>query len=125
MRAFYGRDTSLPPDGIVYVYDTTTPTTNAGWLRVLSVRLVVVARSGQYEKAEAGVFVTPRNPLWDLGATPTSNGDRVNTCGTSRCVQLDVGAGDTADPNVDLPAKHYRYKIFETIVPLRNMLWSS
>ncbi|MDP1690776.1 MAG: PilW family protein [Burkholderiaceae bacterium] len=125
LRAFYGRDTSVPADGIVDVYDMTTPATNAEWLRVLSVRVIVVARSAQFERGESGVFVTPANPNWDLGATPTSNGTGVNTCGTSRCVRLDVGAADVADPTVDLPAKHYRYKIFETIVPLRNMLWSS
>ena len=49
LRAYYGRDTSNPTDGIVDIYDSNTPTTNADWLRVMSVRLIVVARSGQYE----------------------------------------------------------------------------
>ncbi len=113
MRAFYGRDTSVPADGIVDVYDTTTPTTNAGWLAVLSVRMLVVARSGQYEKE----IVTPANPTWDVGNTPATTG--AAACGASQCLTIDVGAGAAGD------AQHYRYKIFETIVPLRNMLWSS
>lgn len=113
LRAFYGRDTSVPADGIVDVYDTTTPTTNAGWLRVLSVRLIVVARSGQFERE----IVTPANPIWDVGTTPSTTG--ASTCGGSQCLTIDVGAGAAGDP------QHYRYKIFETIVPLRNMLWRS
>jgi len=99
----------------VDVYDTTTPTTNAGWLRVLSVRLIVVARSGQYEKD----IVTTANPAVDMGTTPPTTG--AATCGGSQCVTIDVGAGAVGD----VEAKHYRYKVFETIVPLRNMMWSS
>ena len=115
LRAFYGRDTSATADGIVDVYDNTTPTTNAGWLRVLSVRLIVVARSSQYEKE----MVTAANPSVDVGMTPPTTG--AAACGASQCVTVDVGAGAAGD----VEAKHYRYKVFETIVPLRNMLWSS
>jgi type IV pilus assembly protein PilW len=115
LRAYYGRDTTATPDGIVDVYDTTTPTSNADWLRVLSVRLIVVSRSGQYETKQ----VTPANPTWDVGATPPTSG--ATTCGSSQCLTIDVGAGVAGD----VEAKHYRYKVFETIVPLRNMLWSS
>jgi type IV pilus assembly protein PilW len=115
LRAYYGRDTTATPDGVVDVYDTTTPTNNADWLRVLSVRLIVVSRSGQYEKD----IVTPANPTWDVGATPPTSG--ATTCGSSQCLTIDVGAGVAGD----VEAKHYRYKVFETIVPLRNMLWSS
>jgi len=115
LRAFYGRDTSAPTDGIVDLYDTTTPANNADWLRVMSVRLIVVSRSGQYEKE----IVTPANPRWEVGATPATTG--ATTCGASQCVTIDVGAGAAGD----VEAKHYRYKVFETIVPMRNMMWSS
>jgi type IV pilus assembly protein PilW len=115
LMAFYGRDTSAPNDGIVDVYDTTTPANNAAWLRVMSVRLLVVSRSGQYEKD----IVTPANPTWEVGATPPTTGSAA--CGASQCVTIDVGA----DAAGDVEAKHYRYKVFETIVPMRNMMWSS
>ena len=42
LQAMYGKDTNN--DGVVDTYDTTTPTTNAGWLQVLAVRVAVVAR---------------------------------------------------------------------------------
>ncbi len=117
LRAYYGRDTSVAVDGTVDIYDTTTPTNNAGWLRVLTVRLIVVSRSGQYEKD----IVTSANPTWDVGATPATAGSAACPTGGSQCLTIDVGAGVAGD----VEAKHYRYKIFETIVPLRNMLWRS
>lgn len=109
LKAMYGRDTDA--DGVVDTYDYTTPTTNAGWLNVMTVRLAVVARSAQYEKEE----VTASNPQWDVGTTSTVAG--AATCGTSKCVELKVdGPSDW---------KHYRYKVFDTVVPLRNQRWRS
>ncbi len=117
MRAFYGRDTSggAGTDGIVDIFDTTTPTTNADWQKVLSVRVIAVARSSTYEKE----MVTTANPRWSVGTSPTVTG--ATTCAAGSCIELDVGAGAAGD----VPAKHYRYKVFETVIPLRNMLWRS
>jgi type IV pilus assembly protein PilW len=119
LRAFYGRDTSggTATDGIVDVFDTTTPTTNAGWQRVLSVRVIAVARSTTYEKD----IVTSANPRWSVGASPAVQGAATCPSGSGSCIELDVGAGVAGD----VPAKHYRYKVFETVIPLRNMLWRS
>jgi type IV pilus assembly protein PilW len=124
LRAFYGRDTSATADGIVDTYDTVTPTTNAGWLRVLSVRVVVVARSSTYEKKErrsdgTDVYATPTNPEWPVGSTPAVAGAVTCSSGTGSCLVMDVGAGVAGD----VPAKHHRYKVFDTVIPLRNMLW--
>lgn len=117
LRAYYGRDTSVPMDGVIDVFDQTTPTTNAGWLRVLAVRLVVVARSSTFEKEQ----VTVANPEWSVGTDPAVAGATSCASGTGECITIDVGAGVTGD----VPAKHHRYKVFDTVVPLRNMLWSS
>ena len=112
LQAMYGKDTNN--DGTVDTYDNVTPTTNAGWLQVLAVRIAIVARSTQYEKE----VVTLGNPLWDLGSTGTI-GPETTTCpnGTTRCIALRVNT----IPGWD----HYRYKVYETIVPLRNVLWNS
>lgn len=108
LQALYGKDTNA--DGVVDTYDNATPTTNAGWREVLTIRLAVVARSLTYDKDE----VTTAEPLWDVGTSATVTGAAV--CGTSRCVTLKVdGLADW---------KHYRYQLFEVIVPLRNMLWN-
>jgi type IV pilus assembly protein PilW len=109
MRALYGKDTN--GDGVVDLYDDVTPTTNATWLQVIAVRVVVVARSDQFEKED----VTPANLSWDVGTSPPTTG--AAACGTSTCLTLKV------DHLTDW--KRYRYKQFETVIPLRNMLWKS
>jgi type IV pilus assembly protein PilW len=124
LRAFYGRDTSTTPDGVVDVYDTDPPSSNAEWLRVLSVRVIAVARSSTYEKTETrldgtDVFVTNSNPVWPVGTTPQVEGAVTCASGVSACLELNVGANAAGD----VPAKHYRYKTFDTVIPLRNMLW--
>jgi type IV pilus assembly protein PilW len=108
LQAMYGRAT-LTPD-TVDTYDNTTPTTNDGWMRVLSIRVAVVARSNQYEKDA----VTATAPLWDVGSGIAVAG--ATACnGGSQCIPLDVST---------LPDwQHYRYKVYDTIVPLRNVLW--
>lgn len=108
MKALYGKDTN--GDGQVDTYDAVTPVTNAGWLQVLSIRVVVLARSEQYEKEE----VTTALPEWDLGSTVTVPGS--SDCGGNKCITL------RPDTN-DADWRHYRYKQFETLVPLRNHLW--
>lgn len=108
MKAQYGMDDGLnngtvshasyvANDGVVDRYVNSAP---ALWTQVLSVRLGIVARSALMEKADptTGVCnITTAAPTWSGGI-------------------LDV----SADPNW----KCYRYKVFETTVPLRNMLWT-
>ncbi|WP_374592543.1 PilW family protein [Aquabacterium sp.] len=108
-KAMYGKaaTTSAP----VSIYDNVEPTTPVGWSLVRSVRIMVVARSSQYEKDE----VTLKPLLWDVGKTDTVAG--TVACGSSKCIEVPVDF---------LPDwKHYRYKIYDTVVPLRNILWNS
>ncbi len=103
LQALYGLDADA--DGVVDTYTATAPTTAAGWLRVLSLRIAVVARSAQYEKET----VTPDSPTWSVRLLPT---DAAPTSLPFKLSQL-------AD------WQHYRYKVYETVVPLRNVLWNS
>ncbi len=112
LKALYGKDTD--GDGVVDTYDNVTPTTNAGWLQVRAVRLAVVTRSTNFEKEE----VTKSAPLWDVGASVTISGLDTEDCnGESKCVAVPVDHLDSWG--------HYRYKIYDTTVPLRNVLWNS
>jgi type IV pilus assembly protein PilW len=109
LQAMYGKDTA--GTGQVGTYDTVAPTTAADWQRVLAIRIAVVARSTQYEKET----VTRTDPLWDVGASSTVAD--AAACGDSKCVPLKIS---------QVPDwEHYRYKVYDTIVPLRNMLWNS
>ena len=118
MKALYGRDTNN--DGVVDIYDTTTPTNNASWRNVRVVRLAMVARSGQREKTA----VTTAAPVWHVGD------------GTAVTYQQYPGATTTCAANaascdLTLPISHldewqnYRYKVFETAIPVRNRMWNT
>lgn len=107
LQALYGRDTN--GDGVVDQYDNATPANNALWQQVLSVRLAVVARSTTYSKDK----VTTAQPSWDVGtAIPVSG---AVTCGASKCITLKV--------NGPADWEHYRYSVYDVVIPLRNMVW--
>jgi len=119
LKALYGKcstctDTTTGP---IDSYDNVTPTTNAGWLQVMAIRVAVVARSAQYEKDP--VTSTDQNStgiLWDVGTAAPVTGSA--TChGTSQCLTLKL------DTSTDWT--HYRYKVYDTVIPLRNLLWKS
>lgn len=112
LQAMYGKDTNA--DGMVDRWDSTTPTTQAGWSQVIAIRVALVARSNQYEKD----IVTTANPQWDVGASDTIADVTTTTCAGNgnKCIALKV------DQLNDW--QHYRYKVYDTVIPLRNMLWS-
>lgn len=108
LQALYGKDTNS--DEVVDTWDNVTPTSAVLWRQVRVLRIALVARSPQMEKDN----VTTAEPLWDVGNVGTVTG--AATCGSSRCITLKV---DT------LPDwQRYRYKVYDSIVPLRNMLWT-
>jgi type IV pilus assembly protein PilW len=100
LQAQYGKD--LTNDGMVDVFNETTPANAAEWAAVLAVRLAVVARSNLQERPDPdGVCrvttaISANRPRWIAG-------------------DIDV----SADPNWQC----FRYKVFQTVVPLRNMIW--
>jgi type IV pilus assembly protein PilW len=104
LRAQYGRDTSIPMDGIIDTWDQTTPAQPSPanqevfaclWARAAALRIALVARNSQVERDA----ITATAPTW---------------------------AGSADDP-VDLSARNnwqnYRYRLFETVIPLRNLPW--
>lgn len=106
IRAQYGKDTSSPMDGIVDTYNQTNPTTACNWVKASAVRIALVARNGNFE----------RDPV---ESDPVTYSARLNS----------TWAGSTSAPSVpiDLSAdgswQNYRYKVFETVIPLRNIAW--
>jgi type IV pilus assembly protein PilW len=103
LQAEYGQD--LNNDGVVSSAEWTTvsPTTGTGWQQVIAIRIGVLARSPNYVKPEpagANCDATTAQPTWAGGSFAAKN----FTTATSqdRC---------------------YKYRVFETIIPLRNMIW--
>jgi type IV pilus assembly protein PilW len=82
------------------------------WQRIAAVRLAVVARSKNPERAAAGAAcsATPTRPVAFAMAAPAGV--------TAVPVTIDVAVTDDA-----IDWKCYRYRVFETIVPLRNASW--
>jgi type IV pilus assembly protein PilW len=72
--------------------------------RIKAVRISVVARSPQYEKPD-----------------PSYSGGHVSPATLDLWVK--VNAGDDPAPVYTVPDRDYRYKVFTTIVPMKNVIW--
>jgi type IV pilus assembly protein PilW len=110
LQAQYGKDDGVDngtvtsavyaaDDGVVDHFDTVTPNSAAEWARVLSVRLAVVARSNLPEKPDPATGLcstTAAAPTWTGGAF---------------------------DLSANAEWRCYRYKVMQTTVPVRNIIW--
>jgi len=86
--------------------------TGAHWARIIAIRLVVTARSITPERPDPATGVcnaTTVQPRW-IAPAPTAS---------PAGIELDVKSA-FADAN---EWKCYRYRTFEVVVPIRNMLW--
>ena len=105
LQAEYGIDS----DGNGVIADSewtaTSPSTTAGWNLIRAVRIAVLARSKNYEKD-----FTASNPIRGAGTSFVMS-------------NLDGSAGTIvpADPTLDW--RKYRYRVYESIIPFRNILW--
>lgn len=86
-------------------FTDTAPANAAAWALLRAVRVAVLARSGQFEKTQ----VTPAAPAWSGGTFTMTN--------------LDGSAGTGSPANAADNWRNYRYRVYETVVPLRNMIW--
>lgn len=97
LQAQYGRDTN--GDGTVDVWDEITPASANDWATIVALRFAFVTRSELPERpdpASGACDTTTQPPQWSGGA-------------------LDVSA--RAD------WRCFRYRVFESTVSLRNMIW--
>lgn len=115
LQAVYGKDTDVPRDNRVNVWNATAPTTPAEWKQIIAVRVALVSR-GQSPEPEvvtldgANAASTCNNTMPHPAAVcwkPDPNGNGV---------KIDVSAGN---PNW----QRYRYRVVETTIPLRNAIW--
>ena len=112
----YGKDTTGGIDTVdKWTQTVVVPPDPCDLVRIRAVRLAVVARSEQFEKTDAvlyppGGFVTAAAPLWD-GSTATA-----------------VAGNNPIAAPVDLTGnllwQNYRYKLFETVAPIRNTTYA-
>lgn len=87
---------------------------------IWAIRIGVLVRSDEFEKtwgvaADAGGSAV--SPAWTVGAFTMRNVD-----GTADSFAASTQANPSRDPN---DWRHYRYKVFEAVVPLKNVFWGS
>lgn len=104
LKALYGKDTNS--DGVVDLWDNVLPASQAQWMQVRAIRVALLARSAKMEKTAVTLdCVSPNNPVnspfWSQGCFTMTN------------------LADGTDWH------NYRYRTYETVVPLRNMIWSN
>lgn len=118
LQAYYGLDTN--GDKVVDAFDTfdmsvlTPEDLQTKLKQVLGIRVALVARSMEYEKDE----VTTTEPEWDVGT-------QIAIAGTVDCASGSGGQCLQIKVSHLVDWKHYRYKVYDTLIPLRNALWNS
>jgi type IV pilus assembly protein PilW len=95
-KALYGKD--VDGDGVVETWNNVLPANATQWMQVRAVRIALLARSAKLEKTA----VTPTAPTWNGGTAFTM-----------------TNPADGTDWHF------YRYRVYEAVVPLRNMIWSN
>lgn len=120
LQAEYGKDTTGTADGIVDVWNTTAPTTPDEWSRVIALRIALLSRSTEFDKT----LCSP-NPQWTSrasGAATATNFVMTNADGTADTGTACVAGTAPATPEPN-NWRQYRYRVFETTVPIRNHIW--
>ncbi|MGZ8259041.1 MAG: PilW family protein [Caldimonas sp.] len=121
LKAEYGVDADANGTISAAEWQTAAP---ADWRQLLAIRVAVLVRSRQFERhgdagAASGVqAVTPtaRNPFYF--------GDPVGR----RFLMTNVdGSADSFSDTDGVPNnwRYYRYRVYERVIPLRNMLWGN
>lgn len=78
--------------------------------RIKAIRIAVVARNGQYEKTNV--------------TTACSSLTAVSPTGLCAWAGTATSPAPSIDLSNDADWQRYRYRVFETIIPLRNVIWS-
>lgn len=104
---------------------TETEPVGAAWLNVRAIRVAVLARSEQWDKSASALdpSACSPNPQWTSG-----HGGAGLALKDFAMTNLDGSAGSadcTEDPPSPLNWRRYRYRVYETVVPLRNMIWGT
>lgn len=110
MQAEYGVDANNNGQIEAGEWTTTDPATAAAWANVLAVRVAILMRSSQWERQ----IVTTNLPTWSGNATSPLV-----------VTNLDGSASTTTPADDTRNWRHYRYRVYETVIPLRNILWGS
>lgn len=120
MKAQYGKDTNTPMDGVVDTYNQTALANACDMAKTSAIRVAIVARSAQPERDDPAIGIwknlTNTAPVWE-GTTAQTTTSPTNPTATPFVL--------TALANLPTGTtwKNYRYRVFQTVVPIRNVAW--
>jgi len=135
MRALYGLDDGIN-DGVTVTYNIGAPVKGDGkidryvdaatfnalapvpWANLIAVRIAVVSRSALPEKPSSGNLGDPCDATV---SEPQWTGSPWAAAGLNYKTRLDVSSIVAAPDDW----KCYRYRVFETTIPLRNWIWKA
>lgn len=113
LKAQYGLDTNA--DGAVDQWvNGTTAIDNSAVRTVLAVRIGIVARSPLLEKSAVDASATVSVIPAAAGAACTMSDPATGQCGTCTA---------SMEVKCTVPDRRYRYKVYSTTIPLRNVIW--
>lgn len=120
LKAQYGIDAN--DNGIIESTEWKDPDPIAvipDWTKIRAIRFGILVRSRQFERAElnSGAAVTPNAPTWAEG---TKTFTLKNLDGSN-----DSGSAGITGPDAPNNWRNYRYRVYENVVPLRNMIWGT
>jgi type IV pilus assembly protein PilW len=121
MRAQYGISTTVAESAITswvdpvgdWLYVAGVTPTMANRNLVKAIRVVIVARNGVLEKTAAETGTTACSSLTDPNPT--------GLCAWEGSL---ANPAPTIDLSNDPDWQRYRYRVFETIIPIRNFIWN-
>jgi len=109
-----GPDNTLPIANAALPCDATKPS----WRCVRAIRVALLARSAFFDKTACSP-----NPQWSSGTSGVltqTNFVMTNVDGTA-----DTFGGCAENPPSPNNWRRYRYRVYETAIPLRNLIWAT
>ena len=110
LQAEYGRDANNNGTVEATEWSPTQPANPTEWQQVQAIRVGVLARSGNYEQPDppgSACTATATNPIWS---------------GTYQAGTTTLKPESAFTVPGGLPSC-YKHRVFETVIPLRNMIW--
>ena len=114
VQAEYGRDANNNGTVEATEWSPTAPANATEWQQVLAIRVGVLARSGNYEQPDppgSACAATTSTPEW-AGSYVANTVPPKSTVKPESAFTVPGG----------LPSC-YKHRVFETVIPLRNMIW--
>ena len=121
LKAEYGVDSDNNGTISPAEWQTAAP---ADWKRVLAIRVAVLVRSRQFETSRDAGASSAGGAVTKTINNPYYFGDSVNR--KFLMTNVDGSADSYSDTDVNPNNwRYYRYRVYERVIPLRNMLWGN